>query len=151
METISVPRTLDSRNPRTSFDRARSARTSSTHLPSYDTAQIQPPAYRAVIGDKVTPLLVRQYLLLLASFSYLERTVRATRLTCPRRPIKEGGCSSSGCRARLGESCKWTLFLEMAARRFGVWQDKLIAHSRDILPPLDVLLIWATYLHCPSW
>ncbi len=151
METVSVPRTLDSRNLRTSFDRVRSARTSSIHLPSYDSAQIQPPAYHGVIINKVMPLLVRKYLLLLASFSHLEQTIRATRLTCSRRPGKDGACSSSGCVASLTESCKWTLFLEMAVRRFGVWQDKLVAHSQGILPPLDVLLIWATYLHCPSW
>lgn len=41
--------------------------------------------------------------------------------------------------------------MEMAVRRFGYWQERLLALKSTALPPLDVLLVWATYLGSPIW
>ena len=59
---------------------------------------------------------------------------------------------------------RWGLFVQMAVHRFGVWQKAVIeCHSavcglasRDadcqhaFLPPLDILMVWAAYLQCPT-
>jgi hypothetical protein len=59
-------------------------------------------------------------------------------------------CPVGDCPGCLTTECKWALFVQMATWRFGIWLDKLVAQGNPSIPPLDVLLIWSTYLGSPD-
>jgi hypothetical protein len=67
-------------------------------------------------------------------------------------PSRDAYCSDEECSGWLPDQDKWALFTEMAVKRFGLWQTRLVAGSNEPeLPPLDVLLVWMTYLGSPNW
>lgn len=101
------------------------------------------------------------YLLLLASFSKLIDQVRGTSSCISLehsmseasrvQAANDSTPSPSDSEGPLLEECRVALFVEMAVRRFGYWQERLLALKSTALPPLDVLLVWATYLGSPVW
>lgn len=61
---------------------------------------------------------------------------------------------------RLDGAERWSLCVQMAVHRYGLWQKNMLGRQRSIcssdctakamLPPFDVLMVWAAYLQCPS-
>lgn len=47
---------------------------------------------------------------------------------------------------------RWSIFVHLLVCRFMLWQEKCLVRGRPLaneLPPLDVLLVWITYLASP--
>lgn len=141
-------------------------------LPEYlrsDTAASLPPYEGTlprvdrgrVYEDLASVDKAKSYLLLLSAFSQLLRDLLDTQKRCPHPPVNGDTlghtshssimCSVTGCDGLLSRDCKVGLFVEMAVRRFGIWQEKLLAKGNASLPPLDVLMVWMTYLSSPAW
>jgi len=98
---------------------------------------------------------VKDYLLLLSAFAKMLQEVAEAEMPCCHARLepcdRSFGCSVSGCDGRMKEDGKLALFVEMAVRRFGYWQERLLSVGSRALPPLDVLLVWVTYMGSPLW
>ena len=120
--------------------------------PRYSGAQsLRPPHYEDA-PHALSRNHVGHYLLFLASVNKLRNTLSG---------LSDHAVSLA---KRLSVEEKWGLFVQMAVHRFGVWQKSVIeCHSavcglasqdadcqHAFLPPLDVLMVWAAYLQCPT-
>jgi hypothetical protein len=123
----------------------------STVLPTYTSRQPGPPAYHLSPTTLLSPVWLRQHLLLLAAFSRLKHVIQALDFGDNRAAEGKDTQDTQACLRDLDESGRWGLFTEMAARRFGIWQVKYIAEGIAELPPLDVLMVWCAYLGSPGW
>lgn len=95
---------------------------------------------------------IRQYLLLLASMNALRKSLSS--LTGHENVIAE----------QLSADERWSLCVQIAVNRFGVWQKSVLSRHRAecisdpvssgcphrYLPPPDVIMVWAAYLQCPT-
>jgi hypothetical protein len=126
-----------------------SATASSATLPAYDMRQPPCPSY--AFTTTLSPIRLRQHLLLLAAVSQLKDSILALSVGSECRPLSGAFKGTQDCLRELDERGRWGLFVEMAARRFGVWQEKCIALNVTELPPLDVLMVWCSYLGSPVW
>lgn len=103
----------------------------------------------------------KSYLLLLSSWSQLLEELTESETPCHHQGQNHNrhddmanassGCDVVGCDGLMSQDCVVGLFVEMAVRRFGIWQEKVLAKGNASLPPPDVLLVWMTYLSSPSW
>jgi hypothetical protein len=132
------------------FGAASTPNATSTSLPSYTSRQPGPPSYNST-AMLLSPIWLRQHLLLLAAFSQLKTAIQALDADNTGRGTN-GSARDTQARLRdLDNSGRWGLFVEMAVRRFGIWQTKYVAKGIDDLPPLDVLMVWCAYLGSPRW
>ncbi|KAI5476686.1 hypothetical protein MNV49_007400 [Pseudohyphozyma bogoriensis] len=136
--------------------------TSDAAPPSYATqaasGDLAPPSFSAFpssykIGyhvatpPLVTPLELKQHLVVLAAFHELKRAVQAPDLVIAGAG---GGCSVED------KDARWSVFLCEAVERFERW-IAMLATSESVvlgpaeLPPLDVALVWHAYTLNPKW
>jgi hypothetical protein len=94
----------------------------STVLPTYTSRQPGPPAYHLSPTTLLSPVWLRQHLLLLAAFSRLKHVIQALDFGDNRAAEGKDTQDTQACLRDLDESGRWGLFTEMAARRFGIWQ-----------------------------
>jgi len=123
----------------------------STTLPPYEITPATRPYADRPAADASSVERVKQYLLLLATFFRMIEQVRKIEMRCS-HTFGDGfndNCSIEHCDGTM--SGKLGLFVEMAVWRFGCWQERLVAEGSRVLPPLDVLLVWATYTGSPVW
>ena len=120
--------------------------------PQYSGDQSPRPPHYEDAPHALSRKHVGHYLLFLATVNKLRNTISGL----------SGHAVSLAKHLSIEE--RWGLFVQMAVHRFGVWQKAVIeCHSavcglasRDadcqhaFLPPLDVLMVWAAYLQCPT-
>lgn len=120
--------------------------------PRYSGDQSSRPPHYEDAPHALSRNHVGHYLLFLATVNKLRNTIFG---------LSEHSVSLA---KHLSIEERWGLFVQMAVHRFGVWQKAVIqCHSavcglasRDadcqhaFLPPLDVLMVWAAYLQCPT-
>lgn len=130
-------------------------------LPPYASSTAIPAYISNSCQEACSVGRAKGYLLLLSAFSkVLDQVRRMSSCISLEHSVSEvsrvqavnGSTSwSSDCEGPLSEECRVALFVEMAVRRLGYWQERLLALKSTALPPLDVLLVWATYLGSPIW
>lgn len=124
--------------------------TTATSLPQYIRQQPAPPPYNPP-ATLLSPVWLKQHLLLLALFSQLKTTIESLDLGSPVNEPNDEIRDTQSCLRDLDERGRWGVFVEMAVRRFGMWQAKYVAEGVEDLPPLDVLMVWCAYLGSPRW
>ncbi|KAI5478060.1 hypothetical protein MNV49_005523 [Pseudohyphozyma bogoriensis] len=101
-------------------------------------------ANRRLSEPLVTTDEVRQHLLLLGAFDELRRSVQAQ--------VEDGETKWE----IADPSVRWSVFLVVAVERFEEWirmfeQSEATTWERTRLPPLDVALVWHSYVLNPRW
>ncbi|TCD60359.1 hypothetical protein EIP91_010319 [Steccherinum ochraceum] len=115
-----------------------------------------PPSYRIGDHDLKHPFVsipqIKAHLALLRAFKELRTTVQETDAKSLNLPPVV---------SELTKDKRWTWFVGLAVERFQRWLGTIVSKSQSAvatdtfigycMPPLDVLMVWHSYLLNPSW